>query len=115
MTGNSGRILHAWRNQWHQSASNPVSDSRRANAICERFLGSVRRECLDHYLIFLAKQLHRLLKAYALYFNQARPHQGLEQRIPDPPVQAAPPLNQLNQVIAVPVLGGLHHDYRKAA
>jgi putative transposase len=86
-----------------------------ANAICERFLGSVRRECLDHYLIFHAKQLHRLLKAYALYFNQARPHQGLEQRIPDPPVHAAPPLNQFNQVIAVPMLGGLHHDYRKAA
>ncbi len=53
--------------------------------------------------------------AYALCFNQARPHQGLEQQIPDPPLHAAPPLNQLNQVIAVPVLGGVHHDYRKAA
>jgi transposase InsO family protein len=48
-----------------------------ANAVCERFLGSVRRECLDHFLILHEKQLHRLLKNYALYFNQARPHQGL--------------------------------------
>jgi putative transposase len=54
-----------------------------ANAVCERFLGSVRRECLDHFFIWQEKQLHRLLKAYALYFNQTRPHQGLGQRIPD--------------------------------
>jgi putative transposase len=65
-------------------------------------------------LIWHEKQLHRLLKEYVLYFNQARPHQGLQQRIPDPPGHAAP-LNQPNQVIAVPVLGGLHHDYQRAA
>jgi len=86
-----------------------------ANAVCERFLGSVRRECLDHFLIFHEKQLCRLLKGYVVYFNQARPHQGLGQRIPDRPVHAAPPLNQSNKVIAVPVLGGLHHDYQRAA
>jgi len=45
----------------------------RANAICERFLGSVRRECLDHLLILQEKQLHRVLRAYIQYFNQARP------------------------------------------
>jgi len=83
-----------------------------ANAVCERFLGSVRRACLDHFLIFQEKQLYRLLKAYIVYFNQARPHQGLGQRIPDPPVPAPLPLNQ---VITTPVLGGLHHDYRKTA
>ena len=44
----------------------------RANAICERFLGSVRRECLDHLLILQEKQLHRILRAYIQYFNQAR-------------------------------------------
>jgi putative transposase len=86
-----------------------------ANAVCERFLGSVRRACLDHFLIFHERQLHRLLKAYALYFNQARPHQGLGQRIPDLPVHAALPSNQPDRVLTVPVLGGLHHDYRRAA
>ncbi|HET8852629.1 MAG TPA: integrase core domain-containing protein [Ktedonobacteraceae bacterium] len=87
----------------------------RANAVCERFLLSVRRECLDHFLIFQEKQLDRLLKAYVVYFNQARPHQGLGQRIPDPLLPFAPLPNEPNQVIAVPVLGGLHHDYRRAA
>jgi transposase InsO family protein len=83
--------------------------------VCERFLGSVRRECLDHFLIFHEKQLCRLLKAYAVYFNQARPHQGLGQRIPDPLMLSAPLPNSPNQTIAVPVLGGLHHDDRRAA
>src|SRR5256886_11872364 len=55
----------------------------RANAICERFLGSVRRECLDHLLILQEKQLHRVLRAYVQYFNQARPHQGIKQQIPE--------------------------------
>jgi putative transposase len=86
-----------------------------ANAVCERFLGSVRRECLDHFLILHEKHLSRLLRAYILYFNQARPHQGLGQRIPDPPALSAPLLNSPNEVIAVSVLSGLHHDYRRAA
>jgi hypothetical protein len=48
-------------------------------------------------------------------FNQARPHQGLGQRLPDPPVHAAPPRNQLNQVIAAAVLGGFHHHDQRTA
>ena len=48
----------------------------RANAICERFLGSVRRECLDHLLILQEKRLHRVLNAYVAYFNQARPQEA---------------------------------------
>ncbi len=87
----------------------------RANAVCERFLGSVRRECLDHFLVLHEKQLHRLLKTYVMYYNQARPHQGIRQRIPDPPVLAAPPSNQPNQVVSIAVLGGLDHNYQRAA
>ena len=45
----------------------------RANAICERFMRSVRQECLDHLLILQEKQLQRVLKVYVAYFNQARP------------------------------------------
>ena len=84
----------------------------RANAVCERFLGSVRRECMDHFLIFHERQLSRLLMAYAVYINYARPHQGIQQQIPALPRLSVPPPNQ---VIAVPVLGGLHHDYQKVA
>jgi putative transposase len=53
----------------------------RANAICERFLGSVRRECLDHLLVLHEKQLYRVLNAYAQNFNQARPHQGIRRAV----------------------------------
>src|SRR5713226_6437547 len=55
----------------------------RANAICERFMGSVRRECLDHLFILQEKQLQRVLHAYIQYFNQARPqeaHQATDSR-----------------------------------
>jgi transposase InsO family protein len=52
------------------------------NAIVERFLGSVRRECLDHLLVLDEAHLRRILAAYVAYFNSARPHQGLHQQIP---------------------------------
>jgi putative transposase len=87
----------------------------RANAVCERFLGSVRRECLDHFLIFHEKQLYRLRKTYVGYFNHARPHQGMQQQIPVPSMPSAPEHDSSDKVIAVPVLGGLHHDYQRAA
>ncbi|MFT5432873.1 MAG: putative transposase [Myxococcota bacterium] len=85
------------------------------NPICERYLGSVRRECLDHIVILNEAHLSRVLEAYAhVYFNKARPHQGLGQRIPaNEPVE--PPNETTAIVVAIPVLGGLHHDYRRAA
>jgi putative transposase len=49
----------------------------KANAICERFIGSMRRECLDHLIILSEQQLYRLIGEYVTYFNHARPHQGL--------------------------------------
>jgi putative transposase len=87
----------------------------RANAICERFLRSVRQECLDHLLIRHERQLQRVLKAYVVYFNQARPHQGIAQQIPDPSTSASSSHDVGNKVIALPIMGGLHHDYRWAA
>jgi putative transposase len=76
---------------------------------------SVRQECLDHLLIFHERELKRVLNEYVVYFNQARPHQGIQQQIPELLVQSAPRHSQRDQVIAVPVLGGLHHDYRMVA
>jgi putative transposase len=87
----------------------------RANAICERFLGSVRRECLDHVLILHEKQLHRVLRAYVEYFNHARPHQSIRQQIPEGEVISVPFDQTSNRIISVPILGGLHHEYRRVA
>ena len=86
----------------------------RANAACERFLGSVRRECLDHVLVRGEGQLRRVLREYVAYFNTARPHQGIGQAIPDA-TGPAPPSRPTAPIVASPVLGGLHHDYRRAA
>jgi putative transposase len=86
----------------------------RANAICERFLRSVRQECLDHLLILHERQLQCVLNAYVAYFNQARPHQGIQQQIPDPSGSTMSSHHTGDKVIALPVMGGLHHDYRWA-
>src|SRR5260221_14130311 len=85
-------------------------EAPRANAICERFVGSLRRECLDHRLVIGEPQLIRILKEYGSYFNPARPHQGIAQQLPAP--TASPPGEaSAGKVMAFPVLNGLHHDY----
>ncbi len=86
----------------------------RANATCERFLGSVRRECLDHLLIFTERQLHRVVSEYVEYFNRVRPHQGLGQQIPEG-LRGVVSEGRSGKILAFPVLHGLHHDYRRAA
>jgi transposase InsO family protein len=84
------------------------------NPICERFLGSVRRECLDQVVILSERQLRRVLKEYVeIYFNRARPHQGLGQAIPVAESRSVPEAS--GKVVPFPILGGLHHDYRWAA
>ncbi len=87
----------------------------RANAICERLLGSIRRECLDHMVIVNERHLRRVLLEYVRYFNHARPHQGIGQRLPVPEEDAGPAGGDTDKVIPFPVLGGLHHDYRRVA
>ena len=86
-----------------------------ANAICERLLGSVRRECLDHILVVGEAHLWRVLSAYVRYFNRSRPHQGIAQRIPEAEVNASAIGSTTGKVRAFPVLGGLHHDERRVA
>ncbi len=87
----------------------------RQNAVCERFLGSVRRECLDHLLVLGETQLRRVLRDYVQYFNHHRPHQGLAQRIPAAPEAGATPAVCDGRARAIPVLHGLHHTYARAA
>ena len=81
----------------------------RANAFCERFIGSLKRECLDQTLILEERQLNRVVQEYVTYYNQDRPHQGIGQKIPnriDLPFPYAP-----GRVVSRSILGGLHHSY----
>ncbi len=88
----------------------------RANALCERFIGTLRRDCLDHFLILHQHQLRRVLNEFVTYYNRSRPHQGIDQYIPAMFSQPRPPLanKPKGKVIATPALNGLHHSYAYA-
>ncbi len=87
----------------------------RPNAAGERFLGRVRRECLGHRLVPGEAHLRRILREYVRYFNHDRPHQGLAQRVPAVPGEAADRTITAGSVRAIPALGGLHHASARAA
>jgi transposase InsO family protein len=87
--------------------------SPRANSFAERYVGTLRRECLDHLLIHGEQHLRRILAEYAQHYNDHRPHQSREQR---------PPLHEPGQAIDVTarikrrqVVQGLISEYRRAA
>jgi putative transposase len=82
------------------------------NPFVERAIGSIRRECLDHFLILNEAHLRRLLRGYLAYYNTVRPHQALEQNAPRP--RAVQPPGR-GRVVAIPQVGGLHHHYQRAA
>ena len=87
----------------------------RATAICERFLGSVRRACLDHLLVLHERHLGRVLSEYVDYFHYARPHQGINQAIPAGAGMREDPGLGSRTIVSQQVLGGLHNAYRLAA
>src|SRR5262249_48245629 len=88
----------------------------RANAIAERWVRSVRTECLDHVFIFNERHLQKVLAEYVGYFNDWRPHRSLGQRAPCAPLSRAHHRNaETRKIIAIPVLGGLHHVYQQSA
>jgi len=91
--------------------------SPRANAHAERWVKTVRTECLDWLLIGNRRHLHRVLTAYLAHYNTARPHRGLDLAVPLPaPVTAATRVPvRSEQVQRIDVLGGLVHEYTRAA
>jgi transposase InsO family protein len=89
----------------------------KANSYVERLIGSIRCECFDHVLVVNETHLQKVLDEYCGFFNRARPHQGIGQRRPataDQPALVASSAVTSGVVVAYPVLGGLHHDYRLA-
>jgi transposase InsO family protein len=85
----------------------------RANAIAERFIGTLRRECLDHLLITGPRHLEVILREYAQHFNAHRPHRSLDQR---PPAGGTPPRSGATvRPLRRDRLGGLIHEYVQVA
>ena len=88
------------------------------NAICERLVGTLRRELLDRSLILGERHLRDLLAEYQAHYNTARPHQGIAQHIPDDePGTPRATVTDIGtrQIRRKPVLGGLINEYTRAA
>ena len=76
------------------------------NGFAERLIGSIRRECLDHIVVFGEAHLRRILRSYACYYNEIRTHRSLDKDAP-----ASRPVQRTGIISSHPILGGLHHHY----
>jgi hypothetical protein len=96
--------------------------SPKANAICERVIGTIRRECLDWLIPLSESHLRSILRSWVGHYNHGRPHMALGPGVPDPPSEVVPFATQPTRrrigerlgVRAGSVPGGLHHEYRLA-
>jgi transposase InsO family protein len=99
----------------HSLGIKQVVTARRSpwqNGYVERVIGSIRRECTDHVIVFNENHLHRLLQSYIHYYHRSRTHLSLEKDAPEPrPVEPA----ENGQVVEFPEVGGLHHRYARRA
>ena len=85
-----------------------VPGSPRQNSFCERLIGSIRRDCLDHVIVLNERHLLRVLRSYASYYHASRTHRSLDDDCPEPrPIEPA----DMGKVVAQPQVGGLHHRY----
>ena len=78
----------------------------------ERIIGSIRRDCLDHLIVLNARHLRRILTDYFYYYHNARAHLSLDHNSPIPREAELP---ERGKVSSIPMVGGLHHRYRRAA
>jgi transposase InsO family protein len=76
------------------------------NGYCERAIGSIRRECLDHVVVFGERHLRHLLRSCATYYNEARTHLSVNKDAPSPRT-----VHAVGRILPTPFLGGLHHLY----
>lgn len=89
-----------------------------ANAHCERLIGTIRRECLDYLIPLNEWHLRRILREWTSHYNSGRPHQSLGPGIPDKAQDRSPAsglprrMQEVSQVVAKSILGGLHHEHR---
>jgi len=98
-TMNIGDVLCAPRSPWQ-------------NPYCERVIGSIRRECLNHVIVLHERHLMRILRDYFTYYHRCRTHLSLDRNSPEPrPIEPS----SRGPVVSIPHVGGLHHRYARAA
>jgi hypothetical protein len=97
-------VLHCFYDAVTEGAPRP--QNRNMGDYAERLIGSIRRECLDHIVVFGEAHLRRILEAYTDYYNELRTHLSLSKESP-----GHRPVQRYGQLAARPILGGLHHQY----
>ena len=109
----SGPFDEVFRTEGVRVIRTPIR-APRANAFAERFVRTVRSECLDHILIYGRRHLERVLQTYVGHYMEERPHRGLHLTTPSgrPSIVRAGPTAR---VLRQDVLGGLIHEYKWAA
>jgi transposase InsO family protein len=80
------------------------------NPYAERLIGSIRRECLNHFVVLNARHLKTTLSCYLRYYHQSRTHLGLGKQCPFPRQ-----VSKIGRIVPIPQLGGLHHRYERVA
>ena len=111
----SGSFDHGFRSDGGEVVLTPVQ-ALRANAYAERWVPTVRAECLDRLLIVGRGHLERILRVYVQHYNEHRPHRALVHRSPDQPAGLTVVAeDQQGSVSRRDLLGGLLHEYRRAA
>jgi putative transposase len=99
-----------------EDAHHAVQCAAYANAFCERLIGTMRRECLDWVIPLNEDHLRTILREWIAHYNGGRPHASLGPGIPDgAPVASVWKEHRIpagHRVVAKPILGGLHHEYR---
>jgi putative transposase len=96
--------------------------SPKANSICERVIGTIRRECLDWIIPMSEAHLHSILREWTTHYNRRRPHSALGAGVPDPPTKSAVAQKSESRhrlaadalIHVKSILGGLHHQYSLA-
>ena len=84
----------------------PIAPGSPWQNAAERLIGSIRRECIDHVVVWGEAHLRRILTKYAAYYNELRTHRSLNK---DAPIYRA--IQHVGCIVSAPVLGGLHHHY----
>ena len=95
-------IRTSYRNPWQ-------------NAHCERVIGIIKRELIDHVIPFNERHLRKLLREYVDYYNNHRTHQGIGGQTPNVKKMPPPTMMKHTKLVSKPVLSGLYHSYKKIA
>ncbi len=97
---------HLSRDWLRRAVAYRIQENLLGGRYVERLIGSIRRESLDHLVVFGEAHLRAVLKDYASYYNEVRTHLSLEKDAPD-----FRSTQKIGRIAAIPILGGLHHQY----